>query len=76
MGNGQYLYYAWVTSCFLKAKSLAHLTFPTKRAPDVWEPARCTGIFLASDSSYVQAESTPIHTQVKFCPTFRFLITL
>ncbi len=36
----------------------------TKRAPDVWDSARFTGIFLASSFSCSQAESTPAHTQV------------
>ena len=36
----------------------------TKRAPDVWESARFTGIFLASSFFCSQAESTPAHTQV------------
>ena len=37
---------------------------PTPRAPDVWESARFTSIFLASSFSCSQAESTPTHTQV------------
>ena len=36
----------------------------TKRAPDKWESARFTSIFLASSFSCSQAESTPAHTQV------------
>ena len=36
----------------------------TKRAPDVWESARFTSIFLASSFFCSQAESTPAHTQV------------
>ena len=32
---------------------------PTQRAPDVWESARFTSIFLASSFSCSQAESTP-----------------
>ena len=36
----------------------------TKRAPDVWESARFTSIFLASSFSCSQAESTPAHTRV------------
>jgi hypothetical protein len=37
---------------------------PTQRAPDVWESARFSSIFLASSFSCSQAESTPTHTQV------------
>ena len=37
---------------------------PTQRAPDVWESARFTGIFLASGFSCSQALSTPAHTRV------------
>ena len=37
----------------LKVKSV-----PTKRAPDVWESARFTSIFLASSFSCPQSEST------------------
>jgi len=37
---------------------------PTKRAPDVWDSAAFSGIFLASSFSRSQAESTPAHTQV------------
>ena len=36
----------------------------TKRAPDVWESAAFTSIFLASGFSCSQALSTPAHTQV------------
>jgi hypothetical protein len=36
----------------------------TKRAPDVWESAAFSGIFLASGFSCSQALSTPAHTQV------------
>jgi len=36
----------------------------TKRAPDVWESAAFSSIFLASSFSCSQAESTPTHTQV------------
>jgi len=36
----------------------------TKRAPDVWDSARFTSIFLASSFLCSQAESTPAHTQV------------
>ena len=43
----------------LKAKSV-----PTKRAPDVWDSAAFSSIFLASAFSCSQAESTPAHTQV------------
>ena len=37
---------------------------PTQRAPDVWESARFTGIFLASGLYCPQSESTPAHTRV------------
>jgi len=37
---------------------------PTKRAPDVWDSAAFSSIFLASGFSCSQAESTPAHTQV------------
>ena len=37
---------------------------PTKRAPDVWESARFTSLFLASSFFCSQTESTPAHTQV------------
>lgn len=37
---------------------------PTKRAPDVWDSARFTSIFLASGFSTSQALSTPAHTRV------------
>ena len=36
----------------------------TKRAPDVWDSAAFSSIFLASSFSCSQAESTPAHTQV------------
>jgi len=36
----------------------------TKRAPDVWDSAAFSGIFLASSFSCSQALSTPAHTQV------------
>ena len=36
----------------------------TKRAPDVWDSAAFSSIFLASGFSCSQAESTPAHTQV------------
>ena len=36
----------------------------TKRAPDVWDSARFSSIFLASSFSCSQAGSTPAHTQV------------
>ncbi len=39
-------------------------TCPTKRAPDVWESAAFSSIFLASGFSCSQTESTPAHTQV------------
>jgi len=37
---------------------------PTKRAPDVWESAAFSSIFLASSFPCSQALSTPAHTQV------------
>ena len=37
---------------------------PTKRAPDVWDSAAFSSIFLASAFSCPQTESTPAHTQV------------
>ncbi len=37
---------------------------PTKRAADVWDSARFTGIFLASSFSCSQTESKPTHTQL------------
>jgi len=43
----------------VKAKSV-----PTKRAPDVWDSAAFSSIFLASSFSCSQSESTPAHTQV------------
>jgi len=36
----------------------------TKRAPDVWDSAAFSSIFLASSFSCFQALSTPAHTQV------------
>jgi hypothetical protein len=38
--------------------------YPTKRAPDVWESARFTSIFLASGFSCSQTFSTLAHTRV------------
>ena len=46
------------------AMSLAQQHRPTKRAPDVWDSAAFSSIFLASAFSCSQAESTPAHTQV------------
>ncbi|MBN8575219.1 MAG: hypothetical protein J0M05_14995, partial [Candidatus Kapabacteria bacterium] len=37
---------------------------PTKRAPDVWDSAAFSSIFLASSFLCSQTESTPAHTQV------------
>ena len=37
---------------------------PTKRAPDVWESAAFSSIFLASSFFCSQTFSTPAHTQV------------
>jgi len=36
----------------------------TKRAPDVWDSAAFSSIFLAWSFSCSQTESTPTHTQV------------
>jgi hypothetical protein len=36
----------------------------TQRAPDVWDSAAFSSIFLASSFLSFQAESTPAHTQV------------
>ena len=36
----------------------------TQRAPDVWDSAAFSSIFLASSFFCSQAESTPAHTQV------------
>ena len=36
----------------------------TKRAPDVWDSAAFSSLFLASGFFCSQAESTPAHTQV------------
>jgi len=48
-----------------RAKSLAgQRRGLTKRAPDVWDSAAFSSIFLASSFSCSQAESTPAHTQV------------
>jgi len=49
---------------FFCQRSGQHKGCPTKRAPDVWESARFTSIFLASSFSCSQALSTPAHTQV------------
>ena len=48
----------------LQAASLQVQTRLTKRAPDVWDSAAFSSIFLASSFSCSQAESTPAHTQV------------
>ncbi len=45
-------------------KSLQTKSGLTKRAPDVWDSAAFSSIFLASSFSCSQAESTPAHTQV------------
>ena len=37
---------------------------PTPRAPDVWDSAAFSSIFLASSFSCSQTESQPAHTQV------------
>ena len=52
-------------SGLLMAKSLAGQGRGlTKRAPDVWDSAAFSSIFLASAFSCSQTESTPAHTQV------------
>jgi hypothetical protein len=43
---------------------LKNKSVPTKHAPDVWDSAAFSSIFLASAFSCSQAESTPAHTQV------------
>jgi len=43
---------------------LLHKRQPTKRAPDVWDSAAFSSIFLASAFFCSQTESTPAHTQV------------
>jgi hypothetical protein len=48
---------------FFQQASLAQQKRPTKRAPDVWDSAAFSSIFLASAFSYFQTESTPAHTQ-------------
>ena len=47
-----------------KIKWLVSQNRPTKRAPDVWDSAAFSGIFLASSFFCSQALSTPAHTQV------------
>jgi hypothetical protein len=49
---------------FQKQASLQVLPCLTKRAPDVWDSAAFSSIFLASSFFYSQALSTPAHTQV------------
>ncbi len=49
--------------CFFTEITLVNRR-PTKRAPDVWDSAAFSSIFLASGFSCSQAESTPAHTQV------------
>jgi hypothetical protein len=44
------------------AKSLKVKNCPTKRAPDVWDSAAFSSIFLASGFSCSQTLSTPAHT--------------
>jgi len=45
-------------------EGIKDVTRPTQRAPDVWDSAAFSGIFLASSFSCSEAESTPAHTQV------------
>ena len=45
-------------------KSLQTKSGLTKRAPDVWDSAAFSSIFLASSFSCSQALSSPAHTQV------------
>jgi hypothetical protein len=47
-----------------KRKPLKAKSGLTKRAPDVWDSAAFSSIFLASAFSCSQTESTPAHTQV------------
>jgi hypothetical protein len=49
---------------YLASKSGVHKVRLTKRAPDVWDSAAFSSIFLASSFSCSQALSTPAHTQV------------
>jgi len=49
--------------CLFQSTGLAQRQ-PTKRAPDVWESARFSSIFLASSFSCSQTESTPAHLRV------------
>jgi len=49
---------------FFQQMSLQVLPHLTKRAPDVWESPRFTGIFLASSFPTSQTLSTPAHTRV------------
>ena len=48
----------------IKTLAPSHKRQPTKRAPDVWDSAAFSSIFLASSFSCSQTESTPTHTQV------------
>jgi hypothetical protein len=52
-----------VVSCF-NQQVWRNKKHPTKRAPDVWDSAAFSSIFLASGFSCSQALSTPAHTQV------------
>jgi hypothetical protein len=47
-----------------KQRVFETLTRLTKRAPDVWDSAAFSSIFLASSFFCSQALSTPAHTQV------------
>jgi len=49
---------------FFSKRSGQQAGCPTKRAPDVWDSAAFSSIFLASSFFCSQAESTPAHTQV------------
>jgi len=49
---------------FFQQVSLQVQPHLTKRAPDVWESARFTSIFLASSFFCSQTFSTPAHTRV------------
>jgi hypothetical protein len=51
-------------SVFYSQRVLHNSTRPTKRAPDVWDSAAFSSIFLASSFSCSQTESQPAHTQV------------
>ena len=61
-----------LTDIYLKAKitrcdneaSIIPVRRSTKRAPDVWDSAAFSSIFLASSFSCSQVESTPAHQRL------------